>query len=182
MTEEEIRDIGHVEPWAEPVDTQALLIELDNAIQALCCRPQGTFAVAITLWMCFAWFHEIATYSPILVIQSWRHGHRQDHGEQSDRAADAAAYVVAEPRGANVYRLVDRYHPTFIVDEADRLLPRMPDLAHIVNAGWTRGTRIPRVDARGDIHHFDPFCPKLSTASRPYGIPGHGHADALHHG
>jgi hypothetical protein len=27
-TEDRIRDIGHVEPWDEPVDTQALLVEL----------------------------------------------------------------------------------------------------------------------------------------------------------
>jgi putative DNA primase/helicase len=42
------------------------------------------------------------------------------------------------------------------------LLPRRPDLAHIINAGWMRGVPIPRVDARtGDVHFFDPFCPKV---------------------
>jgi hypothetical protein len=47
-----------------------------------------------------------------------------------------------------------------IIDDADRLLPRRPDLAHIVNASWTRGVPIPRVEKTGDVHFFDPFCPK----------------------
>jgi hypothetical protein len=48
-----------------------------------------------------------------------------------------------------------------IIDDADRLLPRRPDLAHIVNASWTRGVPIPRTDNTGNVHLFYPFCPKV---------------------
>jgi putative DNA primase/helicase len=152
---------GEVEPWPEPVDTRALLSELETQFRRYIIVHREPVAVAITLWICFAWCHEIATYSPILVIQGGDTATAKTTASKVVALLTPRPYVVAEPRGATLYRLVDRYHPTLIVDDADRLLPRRPDLAHIVNVSWTRGTTIPRVNARGDIHHYDPFCSKL---------------------
>src|SRR5262249_49502833 len=67
----------------------------------------------------------------------------------------------AELTGPSLYRFVDHIHPTLIIDDADRLFERKPDLVHIVNVGWTRGTKIPRLDLRGNQHWFSPFCPKV---------------------
>ena len=61
-----------------------------------------------------------------------------------------------QPTGPSVYRTVDREHPTLIIDEADDLFYRKSDLRAIVNAGWSRGTRIPRQG-----RWYDPFCPKI---------------------
>ena len=152
---------GEVEPWPEPVATLALLSELETQFRRYIIVHREPVAVASTLWICFAWCHEIATYSPILVIEGGDTATAKTTASKMIALLTPRAYVVAEPRGATLYRLVHRYHPTLIVDDADRLLPRRPDLAHIVNVSWTRGTTIPRVDARGDIHHYDPFCPKV---------------------
>ena len=46
--------------------------------------------------------------------------------------------------GPNVFRFVDAHKPTLIIDEADDLFTRKSDLKHIINASWTRGTKIPR--------------------------------------
>ena len=53
-------------------------------------------------------------------------------------------------------RRVDREHPTLIIDEADDVFYRKSDLRAIVNAGWSRGTKIPRQG-----RWYDPFCPKI---------------------
>jgi len=159
--EEEKIERGEVEPWLEPVDTRALLSELETQFRRYIIVHREPVAVAITLWICFAWCHEIATYSPILVIEAGDTATAKTTASKAIALLTPRAYVVVEPRGATLYRLVHRYHPTLIVDDADRLLPRKPDLAHIVNVSWTRGTTIPRVDVRGNIHHYDPFCPKL---------------------
>jgi putative DNA primase/helicase len=71
------------------------------------------------------------------------------------------SHIIVEPTGPAFYRFIDRIHPTLIIDDADHLLPRRPDLAHIVNASWTRGVPIPRVDKNGNVYFFDPFCPKV---------------------
>jgi hypothetical protein len=160
--EEEKIEGGEVEPWPEPVDTQALLSELEAQFGRYIIVHKKPIAAAITLWTCFAWCHEVATYSPILVIQGADTGLGKTNASKVIALLTPRAHVIAEPRGATLYRLVDRYHPTLIVDDADKLLPRRPDLAHIIKVSWTRGTKIPRTDTRtGEIHHYDPFCPKL---------------------
>jgi putative DNA primase/helicase len=118
-------------------------------------------APTVPLWMAFAWVHDIAAFSPILIIES------ADSGEGKTAASKAIAlltprsHIIVEPTGPAFYRFIDRIHPTLLIDDADRLLPRRPDLAHIVNASWTRGVPIPRVDNTGNVHFFDPFCPKV---------------------
>jgi len=50
-----------------------------------------------------------------------------------------------------------------VLDEADDLFVRKNDLRHIVNAGWTRGAKIPRqvkIDGAWQTVWFDPFTPK----------------------
>ena len=70
------------------------------------------------------------------------------------------AYAAAEITGPGLYRFVDSAKPTIIVDDADNLLARKPDLVHIVNVSWTRGTKIPRL-VKNVTRWFDPFCPKI---------------------
>jgi putative DNA primase/helicase len=76
------------------------------------------------------------------------------------------AYSAAEMSGPSLYRFVDRVHPTLIIDDADKLLQRKPELAHIINVGWTRGTLIPRVGPYGDPVWFDPFCAKIVAGAQ----------------
>jgi hypothetical protein len=71
------------------------------------------------------------------------------------------SYIAAELTGPNLFRFVDHQHPTLIVDDADRLLERKPDLVHVINVSWTRDTaKIPRQD-HGVTRWFDTFCPKI---------------------
>jgi Protein of unknown function (DUF3631) len=154
-------ETGEIESWGEPVDTRALLNELTAQFRRYIVVHDEAVATVIPLWICFAWCHEIATFSPILVVQ----------GADTETAKTAIckvislltprAHVIVEPTGPTLYRFVDRFHPTLIVDDADRLLPRRPDLAHIVNSSWTRGIPIPRAEASGNVHLYDPFCPKV---------------------
>ena len=62
-TEDSIRDTGHVEPWDEPADTQALLIELVAQIRRYVVMRDDV-AIAVSLWVMFAWIHEIAVHPP----------------------------------------------------------------------------------------------------------------------
>ena len=65
--------------------------------------------------------------------------------------------------GPNLFRYIDKHKPTTIIDEADDLFTRRNDVKHIFNAGWTRGTKIPRQQKVGGewvTVQFDPFAPK----------------------
>jgi putative DNA primase/helicase len=159
-SEEEGPDIGDVEPWPDPVDTKALLTELMTQLKRYVVVHDDA-SVAIVLWVMFAWVHSIAVHSPYLVFVSAE----GDCGKTT--ACDMVKFL--SPRGhsgteltaASIYRFVDRVRPTLIIDDADTLFKRKPDLVTIVNAAWTRGTKIPRQGPGSLTYWFDPFCPKV---------------------
>jgi hypothetical protein len=156
----DVRDAEDIEPWPEPVDTRVLLVEVMAQIRRYVAVHDDDAAVAMALWTCFAWLHDIAVHSPILVFTSAD----ADSGKTTAcgvvQYLTPRAYAAAELTGPNLYRFVDQLHPTLIIDDADRLFERKPDLVHIVNVGWTRGTKIPR-QYRGATRWFSPFCPKI---------------------
>jgi hypothetical protein len=153
-------DTGFVEPWPEPVDLNVLLTETLAQVRRYAVIHDDAAAVAVVLWIAFAWVHEIATHSPILLLTSAE----ADCGKTNIcgvlKFLTPRCYAAAELTGPNLYRFVDHLHPTLIIDDADRLFERKPDLVHIVNVGWTRGTLVPRQE-HGVTRWFDPFCPKV---------------------
>jgi putative DNA primase/helicase len=114
----------------------------------------------------FAWVHDIAVHSPLLLLDSAE----GDSGKTT--TADVVQFLSprghsgAEPTGATIYRFVDHVHPTLIIDDADKLFERKPELRHIVNVGWTRGKKIPRQGPGGHTYWFDPFCAKCIAGVR----------------
>jgi hypothetical protein len=153
-------DTKHIEPWDQPVDTHALLLELMAQLRRYVVVHDDV-AIAITLWLLFSWVHEVAVHSPLLIATSAE----PDSGKSTLLGVLGflvpRAYSAVELTGANIYRIVDLKKPTLLIDEADQLFRRKAALAEIVNAGWTRGSaRIPRM-VHGVIYEFDAFCPKV---------------------
>jgi hypothetical protein len=158
-TEDSIKHSKDALPWDEPVNTQALLTELVAQIRRYVVVHDDV-AIATALWDMFTWICDIAVHSPNLYVDSAEpiSGKSTLLGVLSFMVP--RPYTVVELTSANVYRIIDRLHPTLFIDEADQLLRRKPALTEIINAGWTRGTKIPRM-VNGVVHLFDPFCPKV---------------------
>jgi hypothetical protein len=146
-------------PWPEPVTTKELLDALMVQLQRYVIIHDEHFAVACALWVLFAWVHDIATNSPILVIQAAGPDSGKTVLTKVIAMLTSRSLVITEPTGPVLYRTVDRDHPTLFIDDADLLLPRKPDAAAIVNSSWTRGIPVPRME-HGVTRYFDPFCPK----------------------
>jgi putative DNA primase/helicase len=152
--------VADLAPWPNPVNTKTLLADVMAQLRRYMVVTDEQ-AVAITLWVAFAWLHDFAVYSPILVFKSAEPDSGKTNACGVLRFLTPRAYSAAEMSGPSLFRFVDRVRPTLIIDDADRLLQRKPDLAHIINVGWTLGTLIPRVGPDGEIVWFNPFCPKI---------------------
>jgi hypothetical protein len=152
------------EPWPDPVNTAVLLQECSNKISKHIVIQEHQLTAAV-LWNAHTWLydHDIPTHSPILAATS----------AEADSGKSTLVVVVGRmtPRfslnieitGPTLYRTIDATKPTLGLDEADDLFNRRSDLKHIVNAGWTRGAKIPRQVNIGGVWttvHFDPFTPK----------------------
>jgi putative DNA primase/helicase len=153
----------NVVPWDEPVDVATLLQELSKQLRKYVVLTKEQL-VAVALWAAMSWIHnEVATHSPILDVFS------VDEGSGKSELLGVLHFLVPKPllgaefTGPSIYRTVDVDHPTLIIEEADDIFQRKPDLRHIVNASWTRGAKIPRVqriDGELRTYFFDPFSPK----------------------
>jgi hypothetical protein len=152
------------EPWPDPVNTAELLQECSNKI----CRHvvlQEHLLMTTVLWTAHTWLydHNVPTHSPILAATSAE----PDSGKTTLVGAagrmSPRLSLNTEITGPSLYRFVDKVKPTLVLDEADDLFTRKSDLKHIVNAGWTRGWKIPRQVSLGGVWRtvdFDPFTPK----------------------
>jgi hypothetical protein len=166
-TEEVSVASGDVEPWPEPVSTETLLTEVMVQVRRYVVFHDDATAVATILWIAYAWVHnETAVHSTMLLIKSAEGDSGKTTLCGTIRFVTPRSYAGVELTGPSLYRLVDSLQPTLIIDDADDLLGRKPDLAHIINASWTSGTKVPRI-IHGVEHWFDPFCPKVVAGVNP---------------
>jgi hypothetical protein len=154
---------GHweVEPWPEEVDTDALLLSLKRRMQRHVILSDEA-ATVVALWVLFAWAHDTAAvHSPILRVTS------PEANSGKTTLLSIVAFLVprallcVEISEATLFRGVELWQPTIIVDEADVILVNNEPLRAVVNSGWTRGAVVPRcIGDDKTPHAFPTFCPK----------------------
>ena len=154
---------GHwvVEPWPEPVDTDALLLSLKRRIQRHVVLSNEA-ATVVAVWVLFTWVHETAAvHSPILRVMS------AEANSGKTTLLNLVAFLVprallcVEISEATLFRGIELWRPTIIVDEADVILVNNEPLRAVVNSGWTRGAVVPRCIGDEKVPHaFPTFCPK----------------------
>jgi len=73
---------------------------------------------------------------------------------------------VVGPSAASLFRKVEKYRPTLLLDEADRLFSKRAEdtagILEVLNAGHDRDEVVPRVVGVGtkqDVYDFSAFCP-----------------------
>jgi Protein of unknown function (DUF3631)/Primase C terminal 2 (PriCT-2) len=149
------------EPWPDPVDGDALILALVRRIRShvvMCLEACSTVA----LWIIFTWLHaEAAIHSPILMVTS----PEAECGKTTLLnligllARRALSSVGISP--AALYRSIEKWKPTLIIDEADVAFIENADLRAVVNSGWTRGQGVVRCDGEeNEPRLFSTFCPK----------------------
>jgi hypothetical protein len=159
---------GHwiVEPWPEPVDGDALIRDIMRKLQKhVVVSHDGALAAA--LWTMLAWVHdEVATHSPILLITSAE--------PESGKSTTLGVVSFLVPRAissvdisrAALYRSIQIWTPSFVIDEFDDVLAAKNDndkaeLRSVINSGHTRGQGVLRcVTDEHKPEMFPTFCPK----------------------
>ena len=154
---------GHweVEPWPEEVDTDALLLSLKRRMQRHVILSNEA-ATVVALWVLFAWAHDTAAvHSPILRVTSPEANSGKTTLLSIVTFLTPRALLCVEISEATLFRGVELWQPTIIVDEADVILVNNEPLRAVVNSGWTRGAVVPRcIGDDKTPHAFPTFCPK----------------------
>jgi len=119
-------------------------------------------ATIVALWVLFAWVHEIAAvHSPILLVTSAEANSGKTTLLILIGFLVPRALLCVEISEATLFRGIELWQPTIIVDEADVILVNNEPLRSVVNSGWTRGASVPRcIGDERTPHAFPTFCPK----------------------
>lgn len=152
-------------PHGEPVDGEAILDVIAQTLTTYVVLPKGA-AEAIALWVVVTYVYDLFAVSPILAIVS------PEKRCGKTTLLSLLSLLVAHPLPASnitpaaLFRTVEKYRPTVLIDEADSFFKDNDELRGIVNSGHTKATAfvIRTVGDAFEPKRFHTFCPKAFAA------------------
>jgi len=157
--ETSLPDAGLIEPWPEPVDVKTLLAAVIAQMRRYIVMSDDV-AMAVSLWTMFAWVHDVAVYSPLLILTSVEIGSGKSTLLNTIKFLTPRPYHVVEITGPGLFYIIDRKQPTLFIENADKWFLRRPDGKEIINASWTReGAKVPRRVGK-TWYDYNVWCPK----------------------
>lgn len=138
-----------VEPANEPQNTALLLGEIRDAFKRHVILPPGASEV-LALWCLHTWALDAARHTPRIVLKSPAKRCGKTLTLQVMQAFSRRPLLAANLSAAVMFRAIDAWQPTLLVDEADSFLADNEELRGIINAGFEMGGAVLRCD--GEKH------------------------------
>lgn len=125
--------------WPDPVDGASLLDELVHSIKRHVIADPATLHAA-ALWAAFTWFADVVNVAPIANITApeKRCGKTVLLGVLARLSYRPLAVSNIAP--AALFRALELWQPTLLIDEVDAFLAEHDEARGILNAGFTRDT------------------------------------------
>ena len=131
--------LPEVAPWPDSVDPMLLLNEISCLIKRfIVCERE--VVIAATLWTAMTWFMDVIHVAPIAVITA------PEKRCGKSQLLHLMSLMVCRPIPASnitpsaLFRSIDQWQPTLLIDEADTFMKDNEELRGIINAGHTRMT------------------------------------------
>jgi putative DNA primase/helicase len=158
------------EPWPQPVDGAAMFDEIAKAIGSHVIMPEAS-QDACALWAAHTFLTDATMISPRLAITS------PTRGCGKTTALDVISQLVLRPLAAAnvsasaIFRVVEGFRPTLMIDEADSFLRDNEELRGVLNSGHRKGGAVLR--NVGDDHEPRSFSTYSACAIALIGqLPG----------
>jgi putative DNA primase/helicase len=132
------------EPWPEPVDGAQLLDEIAAAVLRFMILPKLGDIIA-ALWVVHTYLLDLQLMSPRLQISAPDSECGKSTLLDVMHALVRRAQWAVNLTPAVTFRLVDRFQPTILLDEADATLPTYEDLRSILDSGHHPRGEVPRL-------------------------------------
>jgi putative DNA primase/helicase len=149
------------EPWPETVDTGALLDTVVGELGRYMIMP-GASRDAVALWVLLTYCRDTFFVLAMLAIQSPQKRCGKSTLLILLHKLASRALLVANLSPAALFRLVEKYSPTLLLDEADAWAKENEELRGLLNCGHTKETaHVVRVEGEAlEPRVFNVFCPK----------------------
>jgi len=150
------------EPWPDPVDGDVILAETESQIKRFVIVTDEQ-ALAIALWVFHAHALDAADVSPPLTFKSPVPECGKTTAEAVVGRLTPLSILTSNISPAAMFRLIDKYCPTLLIDEGDTFVKLSEDMRGILNASHFRNSAFV-VRAVGDDFEpkqFSTWCPKV---------------------
>lgn len=154
-----------VEPWPDPVNGADLLDDLAALARRHLILPDHG-AVILALWAALTWLSDAVRVLPILAITSPEKRCGKTTVIDLLTRLCRRARPTANISPAALFRYVEKFTPSLLIDEADSFLKDNEALRGVINSGHTRTSAFV-VRTVGDDHEpreFSTWCPKAIAA------------------
>ena len=156
-----------IEPWEESVNLADLLDEISIEINKYIILPKEA-NTAITLWIVGTYFFEHLSLYPLLLFTSPEKRCGKTTLLLVTKFMTHSPFVASNISAASLFRLIEGYAPTLLIDEADTFIAEKAELTGIINSGHTKATAIV---VRCASQTFEPevfstWCPKVISMIR----------------
>jgi hypothetical protein len=144
-----------VEPWPSPVNSSELLDDIATAMTRYVIADKETIRAA-SLWVAFTWLVDVVQIAPIANITA------PEKRCGKTMLLSVLGRLVRRPLQASniapaaLYRSIELWSPTLLVDEVDAFLTVHEDARGILNAGFSRDSAVV-IRCVGDEHVPTPF-------------------------
>lgn len=126
-----------VEPWPDPVDGAALLDALQSTVERFCVLPEHS-APLMAAWVIHAWAHDASDISPVLAFCSPEKRCGKTTALSIIGALAPRTMHAVNISTAVLFRVVEKFAPTMLIDEADTFLEANDELRGVLNGGHNR--------------------------------------------
>jgi len=151
-----------IEPWDEAVNGADLLDEIVSTFKRFIVTPSYA-PEAAALWVLNTYVHDASYHSPILLITSPEKRCGKSTMLSLLYGLTNKPLLAANISPAAVYRSIEQWTPTLLIDEADTFLKQNDDMAGVINSGHTKTTAfVMRCDGdANEVKRFSTWCPKV---------------------
>lgn len=153
------------EPWDEPVDGDQLMADIVDQINRHVVLPDGA-ADPIGLWTLLTYCYDQFRILPILGIVSPQKRCGKTTLLEIISGITNRSLMASNISSAAVFRTIEKFRPTLLVDEADSFLKDNEELRGVINSGHTRSSAfVIRCDGEdNDPRKFSTWGPKAIAA------------------
>ncbi len=127
---------------------------------------------ALAVWTLHTYVFDSFNTTPYLLVTSAEMGSGKSTVLEVLDVLAASSYYTTALTEATLFRMIEKYRPTLLLDEQDRALrerhgelsDRQEMLVAIINLGYRRKGRVPRLSPMRELEWFSCYCPKALAA------------------